>query len=258
METILHDRLPVLPWMDPRLARLPGVLPLDPGRWIEADEAYAAQMRLRRHLIGTRRAEVIAGDEDGPAARETLAAVRAALPRLGYAVAGDRVTGPDGVVTELGADTALAVLGRILQQDTCLLESRDGGPPVLTAAVLCFPASWTLSEKIGRPMAAIHRPVASFAPAVAARVQRLFDGLRPGRGLWRANALLYDDPALFQPRREAAPRTRAPRPAGFVRSERQTLVRLPGTGAVVFGIHTRVVPRERIDRAALDALEAAR
>lgn len=93
-----------------------------------------------------------------------------------------------------------------------------------------------------RPLIAIHDPVASYDTDIAKRVQRLFDGIKPGRPLWRFNALWYRDAELYQPRglgdpRSAVDQGRAP----FLRSERQTLLRLPETGAVVFTIHTYVL-----------------
>ncbi|MDB2476176.1 DUF3445 domain-containing protein, partial [Paracoccaceae bacterium] len=55
----------------------------------------------------------------------------------------------------------------------------------------------------------------------------------------------YADPALFQPRSMYARRPGEKRhTARYLRSERQTLIRLAKTGAVVFGIHTFVVDTE--------------
>jgi hypothetical protein len=144
-----------------------------------------------------------------------------------------------------------------VQEDLCLLDKPAGADEhVLTAAVLCFPAMWTLAEKIGRPLVAIHRPVPDYDAGLAARVQRLFDGLRPveagGRILMRMNALDHPSPALFQTRREAEPREQGRGAGGFLRIERQCLRKLPRTGAVVFSIHTTV-----LDRAALSPDQAA-
>jgi hypothetical protein len=135
----------------------------------------------------------------------------------------------------------LLTLGRLVQEDLCLMDS-VGGEHVLTGAVLCFPASWTLAQKIGRPLSDIHMPVPSYDEGITRRVQRMFDAIRPEQPLWRANALLYDDPTLFQPRREGVPRPR-PVEKTYLRSERQCLLRLPETRAVVFTIHTFVLRR---------------
>ena len=85
--------------------------------------------------------------------------------------------------------------------------------------------------------------------------QRLFDAIRPGQALWRMNALVYDDPTLFQPRPEGAAR---PKPVDrtYMRCERQCLVRLPASGAVLFSIHTylvRVADLSAEDRAGMEA-----
>ena len=96
---------------------------------------------------------------------------------------------------------ALETLSRLIQEDVVLLQPDDRGH-VMTAALLAFPASWTLSEKIGKPLGPIHAPVSAYDSNIAKRVNRIFDNVQPGRPMWRANALLYQDAALFQPRSE--------------------------------------------------------
>jgi hypothetical protein len=135
-----------------------------------------------------------------------------------------------------------------VQEDLVLMEKPSGmDQHVLTAAALCFPASWSLAEKFLRPLTGIHAPVDVYDEDLARRVQRLFDGIRPGRPIWRANALVYADPALFQPRTEADRRPSPPEGPRWLRVERQCLARLPETGAVAFTIHTYVVPFESLD-----------
>jgi hypothetical protein len=244
-DPILHTALAVDPRADPRLARLPGVLPLDPAGWLRVDEAFAAQMAERERLLTERPADVLACLPEGRAAAdELLELVLSELAaRDDFEVAAGHVRRPDGVTIAVDEGAPLATVGRLVQGDFCLLE-KQGAEHVLVAAVLCFPARWTLAEKIGRPLLRIHLPVASYDPAIAVRVQRLFDGVQAGRPMWRTNLLSYHDPALFQPRREDDPPLHHDGPAGFVRSEFQTIRRLPRSGAVAFGIHTVVVRRE--------------
>ena len=221
-------------------ARLPAMRPVALADWLRVDDAYAAQLALKADLIATRRADVIAvRNGAGAALDELLGYVLAHLPD-GFAVSGDAVTRPDGVTVALDLDDPLLTLSQIVQEDLCILEKR-GDEHVLTAALLCFPSSWTLAQKIGKPLGAIHVPVAEYDENIARRVQRLFDGVQVGRPLWRANFLRYDDAALFQPRREDDPRPVGGPDARFERSERQTVLRLPDTGAVVFSIHVSVV-----------------
>lgn len=240
---ILQSSLPFAPWRDPRTARLPGIIPCPPDGWLLRDDAFAGQMAERDRLIATVPEHVHALLPEGRAAAAEL--FDRVLDRLardqGYAITGDHVRRPDGVVIPLERDAPLRTLGRLVQEDLCLLEAR-GDEHILTGAVLCFPASWTLAQKIGRPLTGIHVPVAGYAGDLARRVQRLFDAIRPDQPLMRFNALLYADPTLHQPRREEEVRTRPPASEKvFLRSERQCLLRLPVTGAVLFSIHTFVV-----------------
>lgn len=255
MTPILHDALPHAPWADPVGRKLPGTRAAGPDDWLQTDEAYAGQMALRDRLIGAERHRVIAClPEAAEAAAELLEAALERLARLpGHRISDGHLNRPDGVAVTLDRADPMATLGRIAQSDLCILQSR-AGEHVLTGAALCFPAGWTLSEKLGRPMTRIHAPVRSYDPAIAARIQRMFDNLKPGRPIWRANAHRSHDPTLFRPRREADPRPpEAPDPP-YVRSERQVLFRLPRTGAIVFSIHTFMVRRSSLTPAQAEAL----
>lgn len=254
---ICQSALPLRPWAEPKTARLPGLNPVEPGDWLRVDDAYGAQMAYREALLcGRREAVHVLENSARPAAEELLDMVLAeVLAKPGFARDGDGVIRPDGVRVALDRADPLATAGRLVQEDLVLLEQPEGGAEhILTGAVLCFPASWTLAEKRGKPMTAIHVPVRVYTDELARRVQRLLDGLQPGRPIWRANALIYADPDLHQPRREGEERP-LPEGAGrWLRVERQVLIRLPETGAVAFTIHTYVVPFERLDaedRAAL-------
>ncbi|MHC9234240.1 heme-dependent oxidative N-demethylase family protein [Pseudooceanicola sp. 502str34] len=246
MQEILQTRLPYE--IDPA-HRLPGTRPLDEAQWLLRDEAFAGQMALREALLSTRREDVVRlSDRARPAAAELLETVLAFLATdSGYSRAGGVITRPDGGKVALDRDDPMGTLGRLVQEDFCLLEKAPGEEEhVLTGAVLCFPASWTLAEKFLHPMIRIHRPVAAYDENIAKRVQRLFDGVQVGRPLWRYNYLHHGNPALYQPqsetRKDYASYSKAPQT--YIRSERQTMRRLPETRAVVFGIHTYILRRE--------------
>lgn len=237
---ILQNSLPI-EQVERAAARLPSMSPVE-GPWLLMDETYGAQMAERRRLMGLRPNDVYAQLPQGlPASRSCLEDVLIALP-AGFARLGDRVTCPDGHQTILDWDAPLWSLGQIIQQDVCILEKTED-EHVLTGAMLCFPASWTLAQKIGNPLIGIHRPVAEYDAGVAVRVQRLFDGVQRERPIWRANHLHYDDPTLFQPRLEDDPRPVGTAGARFTRSERQTVLRLKAHHAVAFVIHTVVIER---------------
>ncbi|MCF2903512.1 DUF3445 domain-containing protein [Octadecabacter sp. CECT 8868] len=225
--------------LDVAAARLPAVRPVI-GDWLFHDDAYGAQMVLKRHLLQTQERDVYAQLPEGLAASRGFLAMALEVLPDGFQVDGGQVTCPDGVQVTLEWDAPLWSVGQILQQDVCILEKR-GDEHVLTGAVLCFPASWTLAQKIGKPLIAIHEPVPEYDAQIATRVQRLFDGVQAERPIWRANALRYDDAALYQPRLENDPRPVGKSDAPYMRSERQTILRLPQPDAVAFVIHTTVV-----------------
>ena len=217
--------------------------PAAPHDWLRVDEAYAAQMQRRLALLRDQRGDVLWMDTQAlAAAREVLAQALDLLPALGFERHADTVICPDGREVSIDPAAPLLTLGQIVQEDICLLQKR-GAEHVLVGAVLCFPASWQLAEKAGRPLIGIHEPVEEYDDMLARRVQRLFDGVKAGRPLWRFNRLWYDDPELHQPRSATAPRRIEPdqQAAPYIRSERQSVMRMPVSDVVVFSIHTYVV-----------------
>ncbi len=228
---------------------LPGIAPLEMADWLQVDETYEQQISLRRQLIKERPKEVLAQSPDAVAAvQELLEVVLQNLP-LEFSKTSHHVTDPTGVSTSMSQGSALETIGNLVQEDFCILQE-GVTEHMLTAAVLCFPASWMLSEKFNRPLTHIHGSVADYDPNIAKRVQRLFDGVRPEKPLWRWNALWNDDPDLFQPRAVSDPRPPAnPDTAPYLRCERQCILRLPKTKAVVFSIHSFVLKREDALRA---------
>ena len=235
MSPALQETLPYDPF-SPR--RLPGISPLTLDDWLIFDAAFAAQMAERDRLLSERHGDVVALDAS---AREAALELLELVIATAYPGASDQVTRRDGVQVGIDRDDPMGTLGHLVQEDFCLLQKR-GDQHVLTGAVLCFPASWMLSEKFMRPLTGIHEPVEEYDQGIAARVQRLFDGVQPDRPLWRFNALWYSDPALHQPRSSHDRRPeRHDRESAYFRSERQSVVRLAQTRAVVFSIHTFVL-----------------
>lgn len=246
-DPILQSRLMDPPWALKGGTRLPGTGPIAADDWLRVDDAFAGQMALRDRLIAACPGKVHALRARAfPAAREILQmALEILRTRVGYQVSESAVCRPDGVDIAIDADTPLLTLGRLVQEDICLLQDQ-GSEHVLTGAILCFPASWTLAEKIDRPLTGVHKPVQEYTSDIARRVQRLFDAIQPGRPVMRANCLRYSDASLFQPRPERAPRKTGDGIEPFLRMERQCLLRLPRTRAVAFSIHTTVVARNAL------------
>ena len=235
---------------DTTYPKLPGTRPISPDEWIICDDAFSQQMALRDELIETKRDKVLAiSDQANEAAVElSKMALEFSIKSLGYQKSNDEVIRPDEVSIKIDLSDPMRFLGRLVQNDFCILQ-KVGDEHVLTAASLCFPASWSLEEKFLKPLIDIHTPVKEYDEEIAKRVQRLFDGLQVNRPVWRFNALYYADPHLFQPRSVNQPRKKpAPNQVNYFRSERQTLIKLPETRAIVFGIHTFVIKMQNLEK----------
>ena len=227
-----------IPYHWNEVAKLPGVMPLDPQEWIIIDEAYEGQMAEREILLKNTH-EVIAVDRNSEiAACELLDTLLDFLSKkVGFEVFQTHVVTPDMRSVKINYDAPLLTCGLLVQNDFCIMQKLDN-QHVLTAAVLCFPANWRLDEKFMKPLFSIHENVPEYTHGIAKRVDRIFDGIKVNHPVWRFNVLEYSNAALHQPYRLNSDRL-----PSFTRSERQTFFKLPGTGAVIFGIHTFVIKK---------------
>lgn len=211
-----------------------GLRPIPVEAWLEGGEADPA------------------GRKD-PLRNTTTAAVWAATDqsRSGQAEVLDLVAAALGRPIDPGALPPLYAAARSVADDLCLMERRDGVWR-LTALSLSAGSFFTASEVIGRSLSELHRPVTGFQTQLLARVTRIFDGLREGLVLERRNWSVVSSPDLHAPdpgpMRAAIPDIDPARAAEqlFVRCERQTLRRLPRTGAALFTIRVWTDPLSRI------------
>lgn len=249
---------PYAPFMEARTAHPPGLMPLDPAAWLVCDPDYAGQMRTRDALLAAPDAEVVAALPEAAAALDEMCALLlewlAARPE--WRMARDACIRPDGARVALGLDT-LTLAGRLCQEDFLLMA--PGEPEFrLVAGVLCFPSRWRLSEKLGRPLSAIHNPVPIYDATMAARVNRVFLALTPERPLLRINWLVAPTDRLRLMQREGEKAAHGALDGGFwLRTERQTLRRLPRTRAVVFTVKTTLTPVAELTEPQRTALRTA-
>lgn len=225
-----------------------GTRPLDLDEWIEIDGERPAELAEKDLLLEQQRAQVLATTDAGRAgAQETWELLVDFLPRRfpqAYSREGDGLRDHqlDRVVAA-GSDP-LEAAARLVQEDLAVMTSPEQGRWLLSAACLCFPSRWSLLDKIGRDMAQIHLPVPFYAERVGAPADSFLDRLDPGRPVWRTNWTILDGPELFQPASPGAWRGVADGidlgDALYFRVERQTLRRLPASGAVLFTIRTYV------------------
>lgn len=227
----------VPPWLDD-LEMKPGGPPvhsmgirrLSADQWLDVDHHRTAELAYKSHLLNADRDAVFAAmpgiEEESQELLDQIVANLAEHHGL--------VVTPDASLHPLDA------AGRLIQEDlTILRETAEG--TILIGGTVCFPSGWFLQEKLGLPVAAIHEPIPRYATELAAKVDRYFERLTVERPGWRRNWFVYDDPNLFQP---ADPTNEVPADGVrrfYLRSERETMRRLPRTNVIVFTIRTQQV-----------------
>ena len=185
-------------------------------RWLDADrDAYSALVPAGRDLV-----------------HETALLLRAEGvfdPPTGRAMA-------DPPLELLGK------LGRSLEPDFLLLKPDDAGTFQLLAGCVCFPSSWSLAEKMGRPLEHIHDVVPALNDQLGATIRSFLGKLTPGVTWLRSNWGLSRSPELNQHPARNLPRLDATLRVDevWLRVEHQALVRLPASNGVLFGIRIAV------------------
>lgn len=197
--------------------------------WFVVDHHYGTELALRAKLYEERPLDVF----------KCAAGATPACEEIRDLV--DRWLSERGHRTTRASIHPLAGAGLAVQDDLCVMERSEDGWR-LTAALLCFPTYWRLADKFGQVQEKVHGPVPHYAPDLATTVNRFFDRMTPDRIMSRRNWGFTSDPLLFLPDKSLL--TQRPRTLDelWLRSERQTLRRMPKTGAIVFGIRVQLAP----------------
>ena len=145
---------------------------------------------------------------------------------------------------------SLRAIGEALEPDVLLLQPDAAGEMKLVGGCVCFPSSWSLAEKMGRPLDFIHRVVPGLNEQLGKPIAQFLQRLTPDLAWQRANWGLSRSPELNHHPRRALPRLDATvTPAEvWLRVEHQALVALPTTGGVLFGIRVVVHPLPEVLR----------
>jgi hypothetical protein len=148
----------------------------------------------------------------------------------------------------IGVAGGLGDAARSVWEDLCVLTPDADGQYRLAGGAVAFPTDWRLADKLGRRLTDVHAPIHGYAEQLAGGVDHFMATLPPGAIFGRANWFVVasgeprwmpeDDPAdrFAHVTADNAGQTL------FVRCERQTLRRLPETGAVLFTIGVDAAP----------------
>ncbi|GAB4045450.1 heme-dependent oxidative N-demethylase family protein [Spirosoma litoris] len=241
-----------------------GTFPLlESDRLIEVDEHYSNQVALKRQLLTTLPGYYFQTQPVHETAHwEVLALVLENLVRFNSDsftlhrdganwVWQNHILNEETAFT-FGDSASLPVdpldwVGRQIQEDLLLLAGNEAR---LVSGQLCFANDWCLDEKLGLPFWQIHTPIVPIVEPMMRAAQMLMERLPVGRPIWRLNWSVKVSDQLDMTSRHTATMHQlltdrlpylTPDTIGdqlYVRVERQTLTRLPRSGAILFGIHT--------------------
>lgn len=227
-----------------------GLARLDPADWLLPDNRLAEQSTLKQALWREHGKEVFdALPESEEAQREVADMIACHLPAHFPELYQPQGSGlcckPMNEVHQWDPDNnPLLQVSWCVQEDLCILQPFDDGYR-LTAASLCAPSYWRLQDKLGRALDAIHAPVPCYDEQLSNRLNRFFQHIKVEHPVWRGNWSVVSSSRLYQPGNEPPLKISDARQIGeqcFLRCERQTLRRLPASGAVLFTIKVTLEP----------------
>jgi hypothetical protein len=256
-----------------------GLRRIQPANWILVGAGHAEMMRQKRTRLDDHRSFYYRTlPQSLPAQRELRDRVTAhlvadhpqAFERRG-AVVRSLITGQ---TLDLADDSTepLLQLSYLIEEDFMLLDQR-GSAPRITAASNAYSSSGRLVASVGHDVAWAHEPVPRLTLQLGARINQVLGSIQAAipceRFNWQVTPLAsvffpHDDPhAANAAAMHAVVETlrRDPLRAGellWMRVERQTLSRLPQSGAVAFSLHTYSDPLSclRADAASARAILA--
>ena len=254
------------PYLDGQGGVKIGLSPISESKWLEIDNKFEEEIRLKKKLLKTNRNDVLQitlGSEDKQ--NEILESIVSYLQKFHSDIF--KVTN-DSVYIESTNDlyklnqfkNPIELASLLVQEDLVMMSPKED-KFYLEAASLSAPSHWSLTEKFSKSLMDLHHGVPGYKEDIGQRVDEIFNRLPTERILERFNWSIYDDPKLFQPVhskplvefKESKPNKL------FLRVERQTIRKLPVYGTVLFTIRVYVDPIESIlnDEQTLASLKMA-
>ncbi|KAF2028015.1 hypothetical protein EK21DRAFT_102105 [Setomelanomma holmii] len=250
---------------------------------IAMDSTFPSRCSIRTNLIATQRHEVLAANPRSyPAVLELYHwLVNTYLPtRFPSVYTPCGLDLRNNVTSSLlpcrlgphDAERALRVLGQNIDNEFLILlpstDPKNSGKYRLEAFVNCFPSGFNTRSKLNLLLSEIHTPVPGYAAKLEKSMDRFFANLPMGKIVQRANWSISTDGELFclagnhmsakELEKMGEMEEEIDLSKTVLRCERQTLHRLPETGALVFAFKTYQYPiRELEDEGSGEALAEA-
>ena len=256
-----------------------GLRTIQPQDWIELDNQYPKYHADKAARIAERRDKcIMVAPEAAAAAVELLEELVSYLPARYPSLFRRTENGIDNLwsgesfdissLTSTGGSSqptvdqgkkALEISARLIQDDLILMVERPDGQYYLLAGAALLPGFWRLTQKFGMSLLELHTSgsVPQYREKLHRGMYNLFRRLKPEQMVGRNNYFIQVDDSLAwswsigpedgegEISWSMAEKNKAVEHHYF-RSERQTLRRLPKTGAVCFTIRTYFEPITKI------------
>ncbi|KAI2016439.1 mannosyltransferase [Ophidiomyces ophidiicola] len=237
--------------------------------WIELDNHYPKYHADKARRIKEREDKcIMVAPEAMDGVVELLEELRSYLPLRYPSLFRRTAIGIDNLLTGESfnttqrpfAENPMTTCARLVQDDLALMFERADGEYYLLAGAILLAGFWRLTDKFGMRLSDIHTSGA--APGFASKLEKgmksFFRRIQPGDAVLRNNYFIQVDDSLAWSHSigaedaaavswNTAQKATAVRHHYF-RSERQSLRRLPRSGAVVFTIRTYFEPVTEIAR----------
>ena len=150
-----------------------GLQGIPSSRWIEVDANLKSDLGEKDALLRERRDQVLVSTPSSLPAQRELASMLAA--NLLEHHASTHADVDPASAQEAGGMPPIEWAARLVSEDLCVLEKQQG-EWVFTAGSVCFPTCWSLPDKIGCGVQAVHAPVPGFAERLAPTVNKNYSG----------------------------------------------------------------------------------
>ena len=242
----------------------------DLNNWLDVDSSYLDFHKIRKQLIANKKSDVIQclpdTDKSCKQAVDLICKYLMAKYPFMFVLKNDSICNKiTGESFNLNTNkNYLEIAATLATEDFNILRKYATGKYHLVASATLFPVGWSLKQKIGYPIEELHRPVPKWSDKInkdkelkfADIVQNLFDKLVDDRVIERHGTFLQNFPDLFlnkvpsfkEPSLEDIEVTQGFRFQDIlIRRERQSLMRLPETGDILFTVRTYIEPMINLD-----------
>lgn len=254
----------------PKYAVNMGIRPLDLEResWIQVDNHFHRFHRDKLDRLASPNAERLWGSLPGSedASLEALELLSDYLPRRYPRIyrrtpTGMAIEGCEHV--DFAGQHPLVNASKLLQDDFALMLEGPDGQYYLKAGSILLAGFWKLEDKLGMPLREIHTSgdVPHYQEKLQGSMDRYFSRLKVDRPIVRNNYFIQVDSDLAWSSSIGPEFATAGEPVGwdsarvatsidqiYFRSERQSLRRLPRSGAIMFTVRTYFHPITEIAR----------